>query len=298
MLIRWAMLAMIIDKPWLGWGYGGFEYDFQHFRLNQSPPPHIVEIARHPHNEILLWVVEGGMPALAGGILIFAGLGNLVRQAIRRDSQALASGYRLAGVPTALCIAALPMAIHTQLEFPFYLSTLHFVVFLLLLAVADRLSARPVYRPHLPRLTGFLLSGGMAAMALVVAVLVGFALRGQQTLTEVERFGMEDVTPLATLPSFSRLLLEERIVFDQQVGALMRYNQTQDERLLDDYRHWAQGYLQQRIDKNVYASLIQVLHHQKQHEAAGRYRREAALLFPQDTRFASAAKTATGDRAG
>lgn len=238
------------------------------------------------------------MPALAGVILIFAGLGTLVRQAIRRDSQALASGYRLAGVPTALCIAALPMAIHTQLEFPFYLSTMHFVVFLLLLAVADRLSARPVYRPRLPRLGGGLLCGGMAAMALVVAVLVGFALRGQQTLTEVERFGMEDVTPLATLPSFSRLLLEERIVFDQQVGALMRYNQTQDERLLDDYRHWAQGYLQQRIDKNVYASLIQVLHHQKQHEAAERYRREAALLFPQDTRFASAAKTATGDRAG
>ncbi|MGA9619659.1 MAG: pilin glycosylation ligase domain-containing protein, partial [Serratia proteamaculans] len=31
-------LAMIAEKPLLGWGYGGFEYSFQHFRINQTPP--------------------------------------------------------------------------------------------------------------------------------------------------------------------------------------------------------------------------------------------------------------------
>ncbi|MFK8256350.1 O-antigen ligase family protein [Erwinia sp. AnSW2-5] len=299
---RWTMLrdtlAMIADKPWLGWGYGGFEYDFQHFRLNQSPPVSIVEIARHPHNEILFWVVEGGLITLVGVILILYGLWTLVRQAIRRDRLALASDGRLAGVPTALCIIALPMAIHTQLEFPFYLSTLHFVVFLLLLAAADRLSEGAIHSHPLPTGCHPLLPGVMAAMALSIALLAGFAIRGQQVLREVESFAMEDVTPLKTLPPLSRLILQERITFDEQVGGLMRYNHTQDEYLLEDYRDWAQDYLQRRIDKNVYASLIQVLHHQKQHDTAGRYRREAALLFPQDARFASAAETEPGGYGG
>nr|WP_154325416.1 O-antigen ligase family protein [Pantoea sp. 201603H] len=34
---RIAMLRetvnMILSRPWQGWGYGGFEYNFQHFRL-------------------------------------------------------------------------------------------------------------------------------------------------------------------------------------------------------------------------------------------------------------------------
>lgn len=39
-LARIAMLQetlnMILSHPWLGWGYGSFEYNFQHFRLAQE----------------------------------------------------------------------------------------------------------------------------------------------------------------------------------------------------------------------------------------------------------------------
>lgn len=133
-------LAMIADRPWQGWGYGGFEYDFQHFRVSQASPTQVTEIARHPHNEILLWVVEGGLIGLTGMTLVLIGLGTIVRQAIKRDRSALIAGHRMAGVTTALGIAALPMAIHSLLEFPFYLSTLHFVIFLLLLAMATALA--------------------------------------------------------------------------------------------------------------------------------------------------------------
>ena len=58
--------AMILAKPLLGWGYGGFEYSFAHFRLQAMPWREVLEVAGHPHNEILLWWVEGGLPALAG----------------------------------------------------------------------------------------------------------------------------------------------------------------------------------------------------------------------------------------
>lgn len=296
-LARWTMLrdtlAMIADKPWQGWGYGGFEYDFQHFRINQTPATLVTEIARHPHNEILLWIVEGGLVGLAGVMLVLAGMGTVIRQAIKQDRIALMAGHRMAGMPTALCFAVLPMAIHTLLEFPFYLSTLHFAIFLLLLAIADRLSTKEAKQNISPGTINTVLSGILAALALGLSVLAGFTLKGEETITQVEKFGMEDTTPLKALPPLSRLMLEQRIFFDEQVGALMTYNRTREEELLEGYSHWAHTYLQQRIDKNVYASLIQVLRHQKHIETAERYRREAALFFPTDARFAPAEKMDT-----
>ncbi|CAI2021129.1 Lipid A core - O-antigen ligase and related enzymes [Serratia proteamaculans] len=288
-LTRWTMLsdtlAMIANKPWLGWGYGGFEYDFQHFRIHQPTPTLVTEIARHPHNEILLWIVEGGLVGLAGVTLILAGLWCIVRQA-RKRNRTTAFGPRMLGVPTALCITLLPMVIHTLLEFPFYLSTLHFAVFLLLLAMADRLGTEDTKTRPLTRATSTRLAYSLATLALGGGILASAALNGQRALTQVETFGMEDITPLKTLPTLSRRLLQERISFYEQVGALLTYNQTRDEHALDGYSRWAQAYLQQRIDKNVYASLIQVLHHQKHRAIAEWYRREAALFFPTDKRFA------------
>ncbi len=289
---RWTMLcdtlAMIVEKPFLGWGYGGFEYSFQHFRINQTPPTVVSEIARHPHNEILLWVVEGGVVAWLGVILILLGGVRIVRQAVRHDRLAFAEGRCMAGIPTALCIAQLPMAIHTQLEFPFYLSTLHFVVFLLLMAMADRLSGGVIVRRSLSPTLSVVVAGGMPALALGVAVMAGFAIKGSLALAQVEKFGMQDVTPLKMMPSLSRQVNQERVAFDEQVNALLIYNRTREARLLEEYRQWAQSYLTRRIDKNVYASLLQILQHQGELVLAERYRRDAERLFPNDVRFTSA----------
>ncbi|ETX44493.1 hypothetical protein P805_01830 [Serratia marcescens BIDMC 44] len=295
---RWTMfrdtLAMIAEKPLLGWGYGSFEYNFQHFRINQTPPTVVTEIARHPHNEILLWWVEGGVVGLAGMVLIVLGGIRVVRQCVRHDHVAVAAGLRRAGVPTALCIALVPMTIHTQLEFPFYLSTQHFAMFLLLLAMADRLSGGAMVRRPLPPVASVVLAGAMPALALGVAVIAGFAFKGSQVIAEVERFGMEDVTPLKEMPALSRWWHLERVVFDEQVNALLTYNHTGDEQLLEDYSQWAQRYLQRRIDKNVYASLIQILRHQEQDLVAEQYRRDAVRLFPKDRRFVSTQDSNSG----
>lgn len=286
---RWTMLrdtlAMIVAKPFLGWGYGGFEYSFQHFRINQTPPTLVTEITRHPHNEILLWVAEGGVVGLVGVVLILAAGLRVIHQAIHHDRLAFATGRRMAGLPTALCIALLPIAIHTQLEYPFYLSALHFVVLLLLLAMADRLSGGVQQRQVLPAKTGVMVAWGMALLALAVAVVMGFALKGNLALAEVERFGMADVRPLKEMPAPSRWLHQERVAFDEQVHALLTYNDTRDERLLENYRQWAKAYLGRRIDKNVYANLIQILQHQGHDMQAEQFRQDAMRLFPTDARF-------------
>ncbi|EPL9180886.1 Wzy polymerase domain-containing protein [Serratia marcescens] len=287
---RWTMLrdtlAMIAQKPMLGWGYGGFEYSFQHFRINQIPPTIVTEIARHPHNEILLWVSEGGAVALVGVLLLAVAGGRVVLQAWRRDRQAVTtSPSSLAGVATSLCIALLPILIHMQLEYPFYLSILHFVVFLLLFAMADRIGGGVMARRACSPTCSALVAGTIVACALAVAVVMGFALKGNLAIAKVERFGMVDIEQLNTLPALSAWVHRERVTFDKQVHGLLTYNRTHDERLLEAYSQWAQQYLMRRIDKNVYASLIVILQHQEQHVAAEFYRRDAVRLFPTDIRF-------------
>jgi O-antigen polymerase len=272
---RWTMLRdtlrMIAEKPMLGWGYGSFEYNFLHFRINQLTPTVVTEIANHPHNEILLWWVEGGLVALFGMGLIVFGCGRLVVRAWRRDAQALNAGSRIAGEPTAMCIVLLPIALHTQLEYPFYLSTLHVFVFLLVMATLERRVSGVMGRRQLP--------------TVATVVLMVLALLGGLTLTRVERAGLMDVREIQAMPMLSHWVHQERATFDEQTNALLSYNRTQDETLLRSYARWAQDYLTRRIDVNVYASLIIILQHQARWEAAEQYRREACLLFPRDARF-------------
>lgn len=286
---RWTMLRdtlhMIADKPLLGWGYGGFEYQFLHFRINQAPPTVVTEIANHPHNEVLLWWVEGGLVALLGmGLMVLGGV-RLVMRACRRDAQALNEGRRAAGEPTALCIVLLPMALHTQLEYPFYLSALHFMVFLMVLATLERQVSGVMVRRSLPVLVGRLLRTLLPVASASVVVLSVFALLGGLTLSRAERAGLMDIRDVQAMPLPARWVHQERVAFDEQVNALLTYNLTHDDALLETYTRWAQEYLTRRIDANVYASLIMILQHQGQSVPVEQYRREASLLFPHDGRF-------------
>lgn len=276
-------LAMIIRQPLSGWGYGGFEFSFQHFRINQSPPTAVLEIARHPHNEILLWWVEGGLLALMGMAMIAVAGGLLLIRAMYNDRQAWRAGRSGAGEATALCWVLVPILIHSQLEYPFYISAAHWVLFLLLLATLDGLTKKRIACRRVG--SGILVKGGMLVMAVMIISVMIAAFRGGIELTAVERNGMRDIEPLKQMSPLSAWVHDERREFDLQINALMSYNQTNDELLLVEHVTWARAYLLRRIDVNVYASLITILRHQRRMVLAERYRLEAAMLFPADRRF-------------
>ncbi len=272
-------LAMIAEQPWSGWGYGGFEYSFQHFRVHQALPTAVTEIARHPHNELLLWWVEGGVVALAGVGLFIAGGIVLLRHILR-----LAQGERRREA-IALLLVLLPLLLHTQTEYPFYLSLPHWMAFLMLLAMLERRAMPVMRRRRLSPCWRMPLGRGIQALALATLVMMTGALSGGYTLTLAERGGFRLMGEMDAMSWFSDWAYRDRRQFDRQMSSLLTFNQTGDERRLQQYASWADRYLRRRVDANVYAALIQILQYQQQDVPAEQQRREAALLFPTDARF-------------
>ena len=68
---------MIREKPLLGYGYGGFERSFiDHFNqyaVNNPDIGNTITRLSHPHNEVLFWVVEGGIIALLAFVFFTVG---------------------------------------------------------------------------------------------------------------------------------------------------------------------------------------------------------------------------------
>lgn len=267
-------LSMILAKPLLGWGYGGFEYSFAHFRLQAMPWREVLEVAGHPHNEILLWWVEGGLPALAGIVLVFIAGALLLKRAWQRDRE------QPAGARVGLFLVLLPMLVHTQLEYPFYLSAPHWLAFLLLLALLDGQTGAPR-----PLSFAKALSLPVATAAVGVLVMAVFAWQGRMALTQSERTMLATIDSIEQMPAPAAWIYRERKTFDEQSHSLLVYNQTRDDALLTGYRQWADAYLQRRIDANVYATLIMILRYQGAQAEANARQREAAFLFSRDMRF-------------
>ncbi|WP_420067230.1 Wzy polymerase domain-containing protein [Serratia ureilytica] len=266
--------AMILAKPLLGWGYGGFEYSFAHFRLQTMPWREVLEVAGHPHNEILLWWVEGGLTALAGIAIVLAAGVRLLKSAWQRDRE------QPNGARVGLFLVLLPMLIHTQLEYPFYLSAPHWLAFLLLLALLDGQTGEPRQLPFAKTL-----SLPVALAALGVLVMAAFAWQGRMALTQSERTMLANIDSIEQMPPPAAWIYRERKTFDEQSHALLVYNQTRDDALLTGYRQWANAYLQHRIDANIYATLIMILRYQGDQAQADARQREATFLFARDARF-------------
>lgn len=278
-------LLMIAQKPWLGWGYGSFEYEFSRFSALEPDASAIHSLSRHPHNEFLLWLLEGGAVAGLGALLICAAGIMLIRRSLQQHQ----SNRHSPSAALLLCICMLPVVIHTQTEYPFYLSAPHWVIFLTLLALAER-SVLPAISPHDIREEihpwQYYFAASCTALSALLVVLMSLGcLYGGMVVTRAEQTGLTDVRAVRQLPFWARWPFGERIEFDLQTHALLTYNRTHDARLLDEYVLWATHFLQQSVDINTYASLLAILRHQKKWHEAESVRREAYARFPQDQRF-------------
>ncbi|ART81767.1 hypothetical protein CBP31_03310 [Oceanisphaera profunda] len=121
-------LGLIVQNLWLGVGYGQFEpaYYAEAGRLlaTSGAVPAMPGNLAHPHNEILMWWVEGGVITLLAWLLLAWG--------VLRVGWRLSAGERLAMI--ALC---LPLFAHLMSEYPLGHSAVHWVWLLVLLWYFD-----------------------------------------------------------------------------------------------------------------------------------------------------------------
>ncbi|MCV6611091.1 MAG: Wzy polymerase domain-containing protein [Amphritea sp.] len=114
---------LFIDQPIQGYGIGSFQKEWHKEKVNyltNNPDADFpADRLSHPHNELMFWIVEGGLLVIAG---ILISLGAVITSALK-------CGWRKGVTYLALL---LPIGLHTQVELPFYISNIHWFMMMTL----------------------------------------------------------------------------------------------------------------------------------------------------------------------
>jgi len=124
-------LDLIKEEPIFGHGIGSFGRVFQHAKSGfyQQYPKAVLpnKYVSHPHNEMFFWLVEGGLIAGVGLLVVLVG----VILALNTLSWQRSWGY---------VAILLPIASHIQVELPFYISVFHWFLFIILIFILSSYS--------------------------------------------------------------------------------------------------------------------------------------------------------------
>jgi O-antigen polymerase len=120
---------LITENPLLGYGIGSFQRVWVNqvtkFAAKHPEAQISQDTTSHPHNEILLWMIEGGLIALFALLVVLISIAHALYQC----------GFSRGGAYAALL---LPITLHTQVELPFYISSVHWFVWLFLIFIVFR----------------------------------------------------------------------------------------------------------------------------------------------------------------
>ncbi len=113
-LVLWGSAARAtLERPWLGWGPGGFVPAFAQHRPRDVQLLHVAWNTRHAHSVLLEWAVEEGLP---GALLRIAALACLLGRALTSIAEPSERRWPLAlaaSVAGALAHGCVGIALHT-----------------------------------------------------------------------------------------------------------------------------------------------------------------------------------------
>lgn len=279
-------LSLILQHPWAGVGLGGFEASFAAVRENYGTGIASYTV-RHPHNELLYVLVEGGPLALSGLCLAAIACFLPALKALRTRNKKYTTALTDEGCRAlAVAVLLLPISLHVLLEYPFYQSASHLLVFLLLVRISQPEMLhqhRTIFVQHRRVNATTILLIFLSVGLLLAACDLLAGLKIQQQLTLAERYDLQSLPP--DLPFSVSLTQYERYDFDRHTQELLKYNREHNSQLLEDYAHWAQVYLAVHNDAGVYASAIRIALYQGNTTLANKLAAQARLSFYADSRF-------------
>ncbi|NOH68515.1 PglL family O-oligosaccharyltransferase [Vibrio rotiferianus] len=261
-------LDMLIEKPFTGYGYGNFEpsyilYTARQHALNENYPSGLPALD-HPHNELLYWGIEGGLLPIIG-ITLAAGLVLFRIYHAKR-------GTRL-----AILALFIPILMHSQLEYPFYHSFIHWMIFVILLYWVDQRVSR--YRKvHFSKITKSLLRVCSIVIPAAISFYMLSALHTNYVLTKFEttRPTNPDILNQVTNP----VVWKDRFDWDVYSTFLNIGLYKQDPTLIQPYIDWSLEIIKDKPRPAFYNNLILAYQGLDDTSKAEQIRAEAQFLFP------------------
>lgn len=261
-------LDMFVEKPFTGYGYGRFEpeyilYTARQHSLNDNYPAGLPAMD-HPHNELLYWGVEGGIIPLLG-IFLAAGI-------------VLFRIYQIKpGTRMAMFALFVPIVIHSQLEYPFYHSAIHWLIFIILIYWVDQ-------RSNSYRSVSFSIISKtlLRVLSLVIPIVTTFymvsSLHTNYVLHQFERSSPPNPEILEEVSN--PLVWEDRYNWDIYSTYLNIGLVQQDKALITPYIEWAKEIIQTKPRPAFYQHLIIAYQAIDDSVRAEQIRTEAQYLFP------------------
>lgn len=261
------VIDMFWNAPYLGYGYGGFEYNFLH--AYRSPSALATEYdpigngLDHPHNELLFWLFEGGLVAVTGLFVFAVGY---IRSLLK------CSGW---AKRVSLFALVLPLLFHSMVEYPFYHSVAHFFLFVVFLWLADAESGQ---QKAIDCHYWFLARMLALAIPLLVVPFMLTGLQGALVLTKYER--MKDKNPQMLSQIINPLPWMTLYEFQMRSAQLTFSAAMHDQAGLQNFVDWAQSFLHNTPRAAVYAQLVFALQQLNDQQQAQYWLEEGKRLFP------------------
>jgi len=236
-------MELVAQQPIHGYGIGGFlrawntqATDF----VIRHPETSLPQSVNHPHNEILFWMIEAGLPALFGIIIFAVGIGIALYRC----------GFQRGGAYAAML---LPISLHTQVELPFYISSLHWFIWLFVIYLVLR---------HRTKIVTLNISLAMSRLIQLVAVslVVGITLfmintaRAQADLYDfIYNKNAQRPYLQVALNNLYTKPYAEQLAMRSMLYASIEHN---DKSKVETFEHWALDYVITRPELKMYEDLI------------------------------------------
>ena len=253
------------DNPITGVGYGKFPKLYREYSASRRAKEPGFDydggtFVYHPHNEILLWLSEGGIAPLVG-LLIFAGTYLIMVFRVHwKDA-----------LPSLALV--MPILLHTQFEYPFDLSLAHWITFLLLVYLPDIRDTNQ-YRSGLCK--------AMIIPAVCVPLLLyynmGKTLRNNSILTQFKYTGRKDYGLLLQIKDPGLL----QVKYDDFILKALLYLglETKNKETLQLFLEKGEEFLMYTPRLHVYEAMEIALMSMGREEEAQAMAERARYLFP------------------
>ncbi|WP_271273935.1 PglL family O-oligosaccharyltransferase [Aliamphritea hakodatensis] len=237
--------GLVEESPWVGHGIGSFQRVWQNAKidfLNENPEALFpADRLSHPHNEILFWAAEGGLVALTG---IFIAMATIL-------IAAFSCGWRRGISYLALL---LPIGLHTQVELPFYISSVHWILFLTLFFLILQHS-RKTENIRISQAANLSLK---AVSLIIVLGTASFMYQADKANTAIVNFLNTRMSQPALLqPGLENAYFNETAELYLMRTIMLRGVQSNNYEFLPDFISWAEDFLQKRPVPQIYIDLSQ-----------------------------------------